>query len=290
MRFDFEVPSFTGFYQGIWDQGENEYNEVSNLEYGDHPDIRSLNHIDDWGFVPDYRDKVAQLFAERYVGVMKEHLGIELDFLGGYVRSPKEYNFTTDEIYAIVDIPDYDALVEKLSSIASNPKYRTRIAELIKQHHTGYDGFISFMSNNIEDWFGLILDPNNSVYMSCFMGYVLDAICPEEIEELNETIYSYVIENTDFHCVEPETDEAKEENELYEKYGNFYTEYAKEHPMRHLDPDRPGYYTVDDWDDYKEDFLEVAAKHEEELKRKAALAAQPIIPGLFDDETNIPTP
>ncbi len=83
--------------------------------------------------------------------------------------------------------------------------------------------------------------------------------------------------------MEPETDEAKEEYELYLKYGILYADYAEEHPIRYPDPNRPTYYTEDDWDDYKESFMEYLETYEEEQKRKAALAAQPVIPGLLEE-------
>lgn len=282
MRCDFEVPSFTGFYQGIWDQSENEYNEIQMRKYDDNG-FEHLNFLDDLGFGPDYRDKIAKLFAEEYVDIMKRYLGIDIELVGYDIDSPKEYNFRTDRIFTIVDVSDYDTLVEKLCSLASNPIYRTKIAQTIKNEHTSCDGFWSWMSNDIEEWFGLMVNPDNSHYTSYFIGYLLDAICPAEIENLNEAIYSYVSESTDYHCVEPETDEAKEEYELYLKYGILYADYAEEHPIRYPDPNRPTYYTEDDWDDYKESFMEYLETYEEEQKRKAALAAQPVIPGLLEE-------
>lgn len=230
-----------------------------------------LNFLDDWGFGPDYRDKIAKLFAEEYVDIMKRYLGIDIELVGYDIDSPKEYNFRTDRIFTIVDVSDYDTLVEKLCSLASNPIYRTKIAQTIKNEHTSCDGFWSWMSNDIEEWFGLMVNPDNSHYTSYFIGYLLDAICPAEIENLNEAIYSYVSESTDYHCVEPETDEAKEEYELYLKYGILYADYAEEHPIRYPDPNRPTYYTEDDWDDYKESFMEYLETYEEEQKRKAAI-------------------
>lgn len=73
------------------------------------------------------------------------------------------------------------------------------------------------------------------------------------------------------------------EYELYLKYGILYADYAEEHPIRYPDPNRPTYYTEDDWDDYKESFMEYLETYEEEQKRKAALAAQPVIPGLLEE-------
>lgn len=284
MRLDLEVPSFTGFYQGIWDQGENEWTEIHEMKYGEYEDFESLNLIDYWSFGPDYRDKVAKLFAEDYAEIIKNCLGVPMEYVGCYVSSPKEYNFTTDRIYATFEVPDYNALVKRLTELGSLPEYRTELAALIKKYHTSCDGFISFMSNDIEDWFGLMCDPDDDRYVSYFVGYLLSLMAPEEVEGLNESVYEYVLENTDYHCVEPETEEAKEEWELYLQYREVYTEYAQSHPMRYENPikNQWPYYIVIDWEDYKEQFLDYAKTYEQEQKRKAALAAMPVIPGLFD--------
>lgn len=284
MRLNLEVPSFTGFYQGVWDQSENEWIEVHEMKYGDYEDFESLNLIDDWGFGSDYRDNVAKLFAKNYAEIIKNCLAVPMEYVGCYVDSPKEYNFRTDRIYATFEVPDYDALVKRLNELGSLPEYRTELAAIIKKYHTSCSGFISFMSNDIEDWFGLMYDPSNDHYTSYFIGYLLSLMAPEEIEGLNESVYEYVLENTDYHCVEPETDDAKEEWELYLQYRDIYTEFASSNPMRYENPDKGKWppYIVLDWDDYKEQFLDYIKKHEQEQKRKAALAAMPVIPGLFD--------
>lgn len=284
MRLDLEVPGFTGFYQGIWDQGENEWIGVHEMKYGEYEDFESLKLIDDWGFGTDYRANVAKLFAEDYAEIIKNCIGIEMELVGSDVDSPKEYNFTTDRIFAIFDVPDYNVLVQRLIELGSLSEYHTELAALIKKYHTSCSGFISFMSNDIEEWFELMQDPSNDHYTSFFLGYLLSLMAPEEIEGLNESIYMYVEENTDYHCVEPETDEAKEEWEIYLKYGSLYTDYTTAHPMRYENPDKGKwpYWIVIDWDDYKEQFLDYVEKHEKEQKRKAALAAMPVIPGLFD--------
>lgn len=282
MRLDLEVPSFTGFYQGIWDQVENEWIEIHEMKYGEHEDFECLQLIDDWGFGPDYRDKVAKLFADDYAKIIQNCIGVPMEYVGYYIDSPKEYNFRTDRIYAVFKVTDYDALIKRLNELGSLPEYRTELAALIKKYHTSCDGFISFMSNDIEEWFGLMYDPSNEHYTSYFIGYLLSLMAPEEIDGLNESVYQYVLENTDYHCVEPETEDAKDEWNVYLKYGKVYTDWTTEHPRRHPDPYNPGRYAIDDWEDYKESFMEVAEEYEQEQKRKVALAAMPVIPGLFD--------
>ena len=269
---DIEVLGFTGFYQGIWGQCENEYVEAHEMKYGKYEDFESLHMIDDWGFQEDYREEVGKLFADRYIDMVNETLDLDVKLVKFDIYSPKEYNFRTDEIYATIEVEDYDSMIKHISDIASDPKYRTELAKIIKHNHSSCDGFWSFMSNDIEEWFGLIVDPSNSEYVSYMIGYLMSLVNPLEFEFLNENIYEYVSCNTDWHCVMPLTDIAKDEWGLYQKYGNVYTKYADEHPLRYTDQH--------DWEDYKDDFLEYADEYEKKRKRREFDAKMPIIPGL----------
>ena len=42
---DIEVLGFTGFYQGIWDKSENEWQEIHEMKYREHEDFESLHMI-----------------------------------------------------------------------------------------------------------------------------------------------------------------------------------------------------------------------------------------------------
>ena len=116
------------------------------------------------------------------------------------------------------------------------------------------------MSNDIEEWFGLITDPGNDHYVSYMIGYLMYLLDTARFEYLNENMYDYVECCTDLHCVNPITDIAKDEWNLYEQFGSIYTKYADEHPLRY--PDQW------EWEEYKEEFLTHANEYDKELKRK----------------------
>lgn len=257
---DIKVLGFTGFYQGIWDQSENEWIKTHEMKYGDYEDFESLHMIEDWGFPENYHEEVGKLFAEEYVDMVNEVLGLNVKLIKSDVSSPREYNFRTDEIYATIEIDDYDAMIERLSSIASAPAYRTELADIIKKNHSSCSGFISFMSNDIEEWFGLITDPGNDHYVSYMIGYLMYLLDTARFEYFNENMYDYVECCTDLHCVNPITDIAKDEWNLYEQFGSLYAKYADEHPLRY--PDQW------EWEEYKEEFLTHADEYAKELKRK----------------------
>ena len=269
---DIKVLGFTGFYQGIWDQSENEWQETHEIKYGEYEDFESLHMIEDWGFPENYREEVGKLFSEEYIDMINDSLKLNVKLIKSDVSSPREYNFRTDEIYATIEVDDYDAMIERLSSIASDPAYRTELADIIKKNHSSRSGFISFMSNDIEDWFGLIVDPGNDHYVSYMIGYLMYLSDTARFECLNENIYEYVECDTDLHCVSPITDIAKDEWKLYKQYGSLYTKYADEHPLRY-----PDQY---EWEEYKDEFLEHAGEYAKELKRREFDAKMPFLPGF----------
>jgi len=288
MKIELEALGFTGFYQGYWEQSENEYDEIQQMKYDDYEDIEFLQFIDDWGFGPDYRDKIAKLFAEFYIDLLNDTLDLNLKLVAQSISSPREYNFTTDRIFCNVEIGDYDELVNKLIKLANAPENRDDMVETIRRNHSSCSGFISFMSNDLEEWCDDFLrDPDNG-YLSYFIGYLANVINAGCLRDNNELVYSCVIESTDYHLVQPETDEAKEEWELYLEYRDIYISFLKEYRQDHINPNKYDWpednkYRYDlDWDEFKEAFSEHIEEYKKEQQRKAALAAEPVIPGLFD--------
>lgn len=282
MVLELEALGFTGFYQGIWDQGENEWTEIHEMKYGQCEDFEDLQFIDEWGFGEDYRDKIGQAYSEAFVEMVNDVLGTDFELISKHIRSPREYNFRTDEIYCKVEIGDRDELIKKLVALAnSQPVIRDAVAQSIRANHTSYDGFISFMNNDFDKWCNIYLTEGDDIYLSCFIGYLVNAINPGCLRSLNESVYIYVCESTDYHVVEPESDDAKAEWKIYQKYGNDYTDWTREHPIRYENPNPYGHhYVVLDWDEYKEMFLEHMEELEFQRKRKACLEAQPKLPGF----------
>ena len=280
MKIEIRVPCFSGFYGGIWSQIENESYEIECMAEN-YDGFSALCFLHDWGFQKDYRDNVAKLFANNYESLIHEHITPNMHLINAYVVSPREYNFATDAIYAMFEVDDYDELIDTLRSIASRPEYRTRIAKLIKENHTSYSGFQSWMSNDFEDWMGLIEDPENSHYVYCLIMYILSLIDPN-IDNFNEMMYDYVVYNTGWHNIEPLTTEAKEEWDLYLKYNDFYIDWITKHPRTYQSTVYVGRIEQIDWNTYKSRFLEEAEKYEKEQEYLKLLSNQPAITGLFD--------
>jgi hypothetical protein len=278
-----EALSFTGFYQGIWNQTENEYVQVRDMQYGDHDDIESLQFLDDWGFGEDYRDEVTEIYAREYIDLLNDVLKTDIKLVGWRLSSPKYYNYSTDEIYCEVEIGDYQTFAQRLIDLANDPLYHDKVAETIRKNHTNYDGFISFMTNDMKKWCEKMLESEgDSRWVSCMIGYLADAVRPGCLQQLNWDVYEYVCYETDLHYPAPESDNAKSEWEVYQKYGRIYTDFTKEHPQSYENPDkngRPKYINLD-WDEYYEMWTEYLKAYDAEQRRIAFERSLPTIPGL----------
>ena len=178
-------------------------------------------------------------------------------------------------------------MVSKLIKLANAPENRDDMAETIRRNHSSRPGFISFMSNDLNEWCDDYLLDSDNGYFSYFIGYLANIINTGCLLNNNESVYYHVIESTDYHIVQPETDEAKEEWELYLEHRDIYTGFLKEYRKSHIHPSRRDWpednrhrYDVD-WDEFKEAFSEHIEDYKKEQQRKAWLAAYPTIPGLI---------
>lgn len=283
METKIQALGFSGFYQGIWDISENEHVKIHDhfsSEYG-------LNHLqlkDEWSFGPEYKDDVISMYAEGYIEMVNRILETNIKYVGRHLWQPRDYNYGNDEIYCHVEIEDYDALIKYLIELANDERYRSYIIEAIKRNHTSYPGFMSFMSNEFDEWCNIeLLDSDNNHYLAYFIAYLVQAISPGSLQGFNEFVYYEACE-AGLHIVKPESEDAKEEWKLYSKYGTLYTDWAAEHPMRYENTEHSWpKHIVLDWDEYKERFMDYVQEYEAEQKRLEYLRNQPIIPGLFDE-------
>lgn len=276
MQIEIRALTFGGFYGGAWDQGQNEYDAAQLCE-----DLDIVQLKDEWGFGPDYRNEVAKIYAEEYVDMCNKILDVGFKFISQSVESPREYNFATDKIFIQVEVGDYTALVNKLIKLSDTPEYRTKLGEIIRENHTSCSGFWSWMSNDIEKWFTLMYDSDNEHYVSYFIAYLMEVMVPDMVENFDCNIFSYVSESTDLHCLRPETEEAKEEYELLQENREAYEAFVTGSGAGELDGYCPNHGA---WEIYKEGYQDFLKEYNLEQKRKAQLAALPVIPGLIDDD------
>jgi len=95
-----------------------------------------FNSIDFKAAHQDY----AKLYAEDFLATL--HLKGEFESLD----SPMFYNFETDTVFVTLDESEVPNLIQKAL------KNHDALNTIIKLSFTGYDGFIPFYSNDIEEW------------------------------------------------------------------------------------------------------------------------------------------
>lgn len=179
MRQSFETycPLFPGFYSTVFEY-DNEENDIENYneENGTDYDYDNFN----WDYA-DYRNRVAKVFVNRLEKELNDLLPtkkpqFKIDFQSLY--SPREYNFTNDTINVKVELD-----LQLLIGLIKNRKEEA--AKYFKEKYTSYDGFISFHSNDIEDWLNeeyILENPAHRV------GGLLDCLCSIEIDQ-DDIIY-----------------------------------------------------------------------------------------------------
>jgi hypothetical protein len=109
----------------------------------DHPDYQGLVECElDW-------TKAREIIARAWVKTLQEFCGNEVKIEFKDTWSPKEYNHNTDNSGFFLS-----ATKKVLNSIIAKclVEYRVAFVQYLRDHHSSYDGFASYMSNAIEDY------------------------------------------------------------------------------------------------------------------------------------------
>lgn len=154
---------FSGFYESIHD-GVFDDEETRIIE--DYP-----GH--DWD---DFRFKYDRIgYCKNYVSAISSEIGLKLEFME--LTSPREYNFSTDQISVYID----GKTLKKISSVLNSDTLKN----LIKRRFTSRDGFISWYSNDIEEWKERKVQDWNCVEL----GTLLDAwLIENELDNEDNTL------------------------------------------------------------------------------------------------------
>lgn len=154
------LPAFGGFYQTEWEEllssSERLYATMhAASERGD----AGLD-VDDFAGILSETTSVSRHcagLAEAFCAGFDEEMSKQLDFPLGLkfskLKSPREYNFTTDRILATIPLRS----VRKLFELSMQERHE-RLTEAIEDWFTPYDGFLPNYSNVIDDWIGKPID------------------------------------------------------------------------------------------------------------------------------------
>ena len=89
-------------------------------------------------------DLIARDYIQAFSEKFKEWTDVDLQLEFVAMESPREYNFTTDRLFAKADEAALLALRAKVDEDV--------LREVVRERFTSYDGFISFYSNRLESW------------------------------------------------------------------------------------------------------------------------------------------
>jgi hypothetical protein len=160
-------PLFPGFYGTVFEY-DNEDSDIENYNY----EYKTKLGYDDfeWDY-SDYHKRVSSSFVNRCERELKQYLDISMDF--EELVSPREYNFRNDSINVTVKL-DLKELLSLIRERYNDAK------EYFKDKYTSCSGFISFHSNDIDEWLDkdyIMENPEHRI------GALLDCLLSTEISQ-----------------------------------------------------------------------------------------------------------
>ncbi len=182
------LPVFPGFYGTIFEADET--NEI----YSYNQDNNTNKVYDDFEW--DY-DSYQKSIAEDCVrGIERElnGLGFKVSIRFENIYSPREYNFSNDSINVT-----YKLATGCIKAIQKYLKANYEAwAKHIKDNFTSYDGFISFHTNNEDDWYKKVTIAEmerESIVAGIVFEFILanEGFTQSDLYEKTETYLSYEV-------------------------------------------------------------------------------------------------
>ncbi len=172
---DIQIP-FAGFYETVHDKEIDEafesHYEIGDFGLGsDSVSEEEQRQIYDaiWDADVDWSG-IRQEYVKEYCKVFGDKFGLELEFIE--MISPREYNFSTDRVFAKVDKNQFNEKIRK--PVEEHEDW----SEHVKEKFTSVSGFISFFSNDSksQEWTANVL---KEVQYEVMLQFWLDNICED---------------------------------------------------------------------------------------------------------------
>lgn len=120
--------------------------------------------------------------------------------------SPREYNFTTDRVYVTVSLATMESLYNAIDPAV--------LREAIEARHTSRSGFISFYSNDLDEWQGKAFDEFDHNEYGTILAAAIHA--SGQSEEMRDAV-EYPLYESDYEFVDQNCNWAKFETLAREK-------------------------------------------------------------------------
>ena len=196
-KYEVRINFFSGFYESIHDGVfDNEMDWIME-DYG--------KEYDDFRFTCDYMG-----YVKSYIAAISSEIG--MDFVVNELISPREYNFSTDVITVWMQPKD----LKKISSALDSPTLK----DIIKKRFTSRDGFMSFYSNDINEWKEKPVKDWDCVELGTLLdAWIIDNFSFDYWDNLDYCGFEYCSDNGQYVTYEKLWDEEAEqaEKELHEK-------------------------------------------------------------------------
>jgi hypothetical protein len=138
---------------------------------------------------------LAKAYIDELNAYVESNTGLNVNFKFESLVSPREYNFTTDRLFAYVS--------EEVIKILYDHTSLMTLSQVIKERHSSYDGFISHYSNDLEDWLENPLEEwDYNELGTLFIAYLQDNVDPDwerhVHDALSERSYGILQEHLDW--------------------------------------------------------------------------------------------
>lgn len=182
MKTSLQLAFSPGFYETDYESSDTAYyaihQELDDIRTGEvdgNPDWTE----DDLDF--DYQAYEKDII-DNFIAAWKKYApadvveSVEFDELD----SPREYNFRNDRLFAFVTFKEgwQDAMRKFMEDNAE------WLREKIGKQWSSRDGFISFMSNAVGDWYHFLFVEKDERYLGTMIGYMMEIEDPEVYDDL----------------------------------------------------------------------------------------------------------
>ena len=201
MILSIKLPFFPGLYETPYRNSDTAYYAIKEeLDYyqrdlrDEHPEYAKLTEDDlDFNY-KEYDDDITHAFVEVWASYAPDFVkDVEYDCL----TSPRYYNFRNDELYAYITLED--GWEDKVRSFMKE-NYEW-LKDIIADDWTSYDGFCSFMENDIKEWDRMLFEEHDERYISTMIGYMMfrsnkdiyDDLVMDTLEDIYEGSYVFIV-------------------------------------------------------------------------------------------------
>jgi len=179
-----EIP-FCGFYYStISEAVDSEIERDLEARSEEDEDFDTDEWEDNINYSALYK-RLAKDYLEEFNKLINESFPVGIKLEWESMTSPKEYNFSTDRIFAYIDMAD----ICKLALLTSKEK----LAESIQQRFTDRPGFISYYSNDIDDWLAKDLTEWDHNELGTLLIAAIES-CGMQVREIESQAEEKVIE------------------------------------------------------------------------------------------------